>query len=55
MTDAFHMISDLSSFLISIIAIYFVRKKPTTKYLFGYQRAEVLGALLRFNKFIYLN
>ncbi|KAI1711820.1 cation efflux family domain-containing protein [Ditylenchus destructor] len=45
MTDAFHMISDLVSFLISILAIHLARRPPTAKYSFGYQRAEVLGAL----------
>lgn len=48
MTDAFHMISDLSSFMISILAIHLVRRKPTTKYSFGFQRAEVIGALARY-------
>ncbi|KAI1700075.1 cation efflux family domain-containing protein [Ditylenchus destructor] len=45
MTDACHMISDLVSFVISILAIHLARKPATTKYSFGYQRAEVLGAL----------
>jgi cation diffusion facilitator family transporter len=45
MTDAFHMISDLASFLISILAIHLARRSPTARYPFGYQRAEVLGAL----------
>uniref|UniRef100_A0A915DK42 Uncharacterized protein n=1 Tax=Ditylenchus dipsaci TaxID=166011 RepID=A0A915DK42_9BILA len=45
MTDAFHMISDLVSFLISIMAIHLARRPPSAKYSFGFQRAEVLGAL----------
>jgi zinc transporter 2 len=45
MTDAFHMISDLGSFFISIMAIHLARKSPTARYSFGFQRAEVLGAL----------
>ncbi|KAH7699343.1 cation diffusion facilitator family transporter containing protein, partial [Aphelenchoides avenae] len=45
MTDAFHMISDLTSFLISILAIHLARKQPTARYSFGFQRAEVVGAL----------
>ncbi|KAI6202545.1 Zinc transporter 2 [Aphelenchoides besseyi] len=45
MTDAFHMISDLGSFLISIMAIHLARRNPTARYSFGFQRAEVLGAL----------
>uniref|UniRef100_A0A914EPZ9 Uncharacterized protein n=1 Tax=Acrobeloides nanus TaxID=290746 RepID=A0A914EPZ9_9BILA len=45
MTDAFHMISDLASFMISILAIHLAKKQPTNRFSFGYQRAEVLGAL----------
>ncbi|KAI1702707.1 cation efflux family domain-containing protein [Ditylenchus destructor] len=45
MTDACHMISDLVSFMISILAIHLARRPATSKYSFGYQRAEVLGAL----------
>ncbi|KAI6224364.1 Zinc transporter 2 [Aphelenchoides fujianensis] len=41
----FHMISDLGSFLISIMAIHLARRNPTARYSFGFQRAEVLGAL----------
>ncbi|CAD5225897.1 unnamed protein product [Bursaphelenchus okinawaensis] len=44
-SDAFHMISDLGSFLISITAIHLARKKPTARYSYGFQRTEVLGAL----------
>jgi solute carrier family 30 (zinc transporter), member 2 len=47
MTDAFHMISDLASFMISILAIHLAKKQPTNRFSFGYQRAEVLGALTR--------
>lgn len=47
MSDAFHMLSDLGSFLISIMAIHLARRSPTAKYSFGFQRAEVLGALTR--------
>jgi hypothetical protein len=47
MTDAFHMLSDLSSFLISIMAIQLSRRSSTTRHSFGFQRAEVLGALSR--------
>lgn len=46
LTDAAHLTSDLSGFVISIIAIYIGRKKPNQKYTFGYYRAEVLGALV---------
>ncbi|KAI1729598.1 cation efflux family domain-containing protein [Ditylenchus destructor] len=46
MTDAFHMMSDLVSFLLSILAIRLGRRKPNAKFSFGFQRAEVLGALI---------
>uniref|UniRef100_A0AC34Q4B9 Uncharacterized protein n=2 Tax=Panagrolaimus sp. JU765 TaxID=591449 RepID=A0AC34Q4B9_9BILA len=36
MTDAFHMISDLASFGISIMAIKFAVKHPTSRYSFGF-------------------
>nr|CAD2176819.1 unnamed protein product [Meloidogyne enterolobii] len=45
MTDAFHMISDLSSFLVSILAIRLSRRQPNVRHSYGFQRAEVLGAL----------
>lgn len=41
------MISDLGSFMISIMAIHLARRSPTARYSFGFQRAEVLGALTR--------
>jgi zinc transporter 2 len=41
MTDAFHMLSDFSSFLISILAIRLSRRPATTRHAFGFQRAEV--------------
>ncbi|KAL3109064.1 hypothetical protein niasHT_012626 [Heterodera trifolii] len=44
-TDAFHMLSDLCSFLVSIVAIRLSRRSPTSRHSFGFQRAEVLGAL----------
>lgn len=44
-TDAAHLFSDLSGFIISIIAIC-IGQKPSNKiYTFGYHRAEVIGAL----------
>lgn len=44
-TDASHLLSDLSSFLISLFALW-VSGLPGTRHLsFGYHRAEILGAL----------
>uniref|UniRef100_A0A8R1HVP2 Uncharacterized protein n=1 Tax=Caenorhabditis japonica TaxID=281687 RepID=A0A8R1HVP2_CAEJA len=45
MTDAGHMLSDLLSFLISIFAIRCARLPASKRLSFGYERAEVLGAL----------
>ena len=45
MTDAAHMFSDVSGFLIQICSIRLAKKIPTTLYSFGYHRSEVLGAL----------
>lgn len=45
MTDAAHMFSDVSGFLIQICSIRLARKLPTNLYSFGYHRSEVLGAL----------
>jgi zinc transporter 2 len=45
MTDAAHMLSDVSAFLISILSIYFGRQKANNIDSYGYHRTEVLGAL----------
>ncbi|KAK6746094.1 hypothetical protein RB195_012294 [Necator americanus] len=46
MTDAGHMLSDLLSFVISILAIRTARQPPSKRLSWGYERAEVLGALI---------
>lgn len=46
LSDAAHLLSDISGFLISIISIYISRKIANDKYTFGYHRAEVIGALV---------
>lgn len=48
MTDAGHMVSDLLSFCVAIIAIKLAQRKPTKRLPFGYHRAEILGALIRY-------
>ncbi|VDM33702.1 unnamed protein product [Toxocara canis] len=47
MTDAGHMLSDMTSFVISIVAIKMAQMKPTKRLSYGFHRAEVLGALAR--------
>lgn len=49
-SDVFHLVSDLISFLVTFAFIYFSRMEPTEKMSFGYHRFELLGAL--FNLFI---
>ncbi|KFW09638.1 Zinc transporter 8, partial [Eurypyga helias] len=45
-TDAAHILVDLTSFLISLFSLW-LASKPTTKQLtFGWHRAEILGALV---------
>ncbi|VDK88080.1 unnamed protein product [Litomosoides sigmodontis] len=46
MTDAGHMVSDLLSFCVAIVAIKLAQRKPTKLLPFGYYRAEILGALI---------
>jgi len=46
MSDAAHMFSDFTSFLISLLAIHLGTRKPTKKFTFGLYRAEVIGALI---------
>jgi len=45
-TDAAHLFSDISGFLISIFAICIGKKQSNKVFTFGYHRAEVIGALL---------
>ena len=44
--DAGHMLSDLLSFIISIVAIRSSRQPASKRLSFGYDRAEVIGALI---------
>ncbi|ELP92208.1 zinc homeostasis factor, putative [Entamoeba invadens IP1] len=45
LADAFHMLSDLTSQIIGLIAILLSKKKASPNYSYGYFRAEILGAL----------
>lgn len=44
MTDAAHMLSDFTSFLVSLFALWVSSRPPTKRMSFGYYRAEILGA-----------
>jgi zinc transporter 2 len=46
LSDAAHLGSDLSGFVISIIALCIGKKKANKIYTYGYYRAEVIGALI---------
>lgn len=46
LADAAHMLSDASSLAIALVAIWLAEKPPTLQRSFGYQRAEILAALL---------
>ncbi|KAG0063028.1 hypothetical protein BGZ89_010217 [Linnemannia elongata] len=45
LSDSFHLLTDITSFIISLVAIYLSHRPPTSTHTFGYHRAEVLGAL----------
>ena len=45
MTDAAHLLSDLSGFLISIVSLYIATRPANPELTYGYHRAEVVGAL----------
>lgn len=45
LTDAAHLMSDLSAFSISILAIHLARRAKTKRMSFGSGRAEVIGAV----------
>lgn len=44
-SDAAHMFSDISGFFISIVAVWYGQKPSSKRLGYGYQRAEVIGAL----------
>ena len=46
LTDAAHMLSDVSAFAISLIAGYYALRKSNAAHTFGYHRAEVLGGAI---------
>ncbi|KAI8388040.1 cation efflux protein [Radiomyces spectabilis] len=46
MSDAFHLLSDVASFIVALAAIYLAEKPPTKRHTFGFHRAEVIAALV---------
>uniref|UniRef100_A0A8B9QT97 Proton-coupled zinc antiporter SLC30A8 n=1 Tax=Anas platyrhynchos TaxID=8839 RepID=A0A8B9QT97_ANAPL len=45
-TDAAHILVDLTSFLISLVSLWLASKPSTKQLTFGWHRAEILGALM---------
>ncbi|XP_052765374.1 proton-coupled zinc antiporter SLC30A2-like isoform X2 [Mya arenaria] len=45
-SDAAHLLTDLASFMISLLAVYLASRRATKKLSFGWYRAEILGALM---------
>ncbi|XP_035772746.1 zinc transporter 2-like isoform X2 [Anopheles albimanus] len=45
-TDAAHLMADLASFMISLLALWIAARPSTKRLSFGWYRAEVIGALI---------
>jgi zinc transporter 2 len=45
MTDAAHLLSDFSGFVISMVSVWLGTKEANRRLSFGFHRAEVIGAL----------
>jgi zinc transporter 2 len=45
LSDAAHLFTDISGFLISIFSIWITSMKPNKKMTYGYYRAEIIGAM----------
>ncbi|KAE8617858.1 hypothetical protein XENTR_v10009213 [Xenopus tropicalis] len=46
MTDALHMLSDLSSIILTLLALCLSSKPPNKRFTFGFHRLEVLSAIV---------
>ena len=46
LADAFHLLSDVLAYVISLQAVVMSRKKPTNSLTFGYAKLQPLGALV---------
>ncbi|XP_077173645.1 putative proton-coupled zinc antiporter SLC30A4 [Paroedura picta] len=45
MTDALHMLTDLSGIVLTLLALWLSAKSPTKRFTFGFHRLEVLSAM----------
>ncbi|XP_073424579.1 probable proton-coupled zinc antiporter SLC30A4 isoform X1 [Dendrobates tinctorius] len=46
MTDALHMLTDLSSIILTLLALWLSAKSPNKRFTFGFHRLEVLSAIV---------
>uniref|UniRef100_A0A8D0H2B1 Probable proton-coupled zinc antiporter SLC30A4 n=1 Tax=Sphenodon punctatus TaxID=8508 RepID=A0A8D0H2B1_SPHPU len=46
MTDALHMLTDLSGIILTLLALWLSAKSPTKRFTFGFHRLEVLSAVI---------
>lgn len=46
MTDALHMLTDLSAIILTLLALWLSSKSPTRRFTFGFHRLEVLSAMI---------
>ncbi|KFO29685.1 Zinc transporter 4, partial [Fukomys damarensis] len=46
MTDALHMLTDLSAIVLTLLALWLSSKSPTRRFTFGFHRLEVLSAMI---------
>ncbi|CAD7954803.1 unnamed protein product [Amoebophrya sp. A25] len=46
MTDAAHMLADVSGFMVSVLAIKLTSQPASTDYTYGFHQAEIVGAFL---------
>ncbi|XP_019359369.1 PREDICTED: zinc transporter 4, partial [Gavialis gangeticus] len=46
MTDALHMLTDLSGIILTLLALWLSAKAPTKRFTFGFHRLEVLSAII---------
>ncbi|NWU43595.1 ZNT4 protein, partial [Hylia prasina] len=46
MTDALHMLTDLSGIILTLLALWLSAKSPTKRFTFGFHRLEVLSAII---------
>ena len=46
MSDAAHLLADCAGFAIALVGLHVAQKPTTLKYTYGYQRAEIIGAVM---------